>query len=57
MESKMKSKTNPNNVDHIRKLRELILEKDKAISALLKLVEELSVEISEIKKQIPDLSD
>jgi hypothetical protein len=53
----MRSKTNPNNVDHIRKLRESILEKDKTISALLALVEELSLEISEIKKQIPSSSD
>lgn len=53
----MPSKTNHNNVDHIRKLRKSILEKDKTIAVLVKLIEDLSKEISEMKQQISDFSD
>lgn len=53
----MPSRTDPSNLAHIRRLRELILEKDKLIRMLIDLVQELSDEISEIKQQIPNSSE
>ena len=53
----MPSRTDPSSLAHIRRLRELILEKDKLIRMLIDLVQELSDEISEIKQQIPNSSE